>query len=172
MNDTILNDWLLAEQDRLREFLGQTDLVRVTPYDAGEPHRMYLADFFCNTLVRDDRGIIVPHVGVRTGIAISDDHLRDMEPLLLVSLFGPRNLWHPNTDPTRGLICPGHMRTGVGLIDILNQVHSILSYQNMNLLSVLNPDAAAWAREHRAEFPIDPRPLKRRRAAQELQETV
>ena len=57
---------------------------------------------------------------------------------------------------------PDPVAISVGLIDILYQVHGILTYQNANMADFVNPEAAAWARENRSRFPIDSRPLKRR----------
>lgn len=170
MNDPIRASWLLEQEADWRLFAAQTDMVDVAPVDAA-PHQRYLAHFRCRSLVKQRSGRIEQFTeGVTAGITFRDDHLRFVEPLLLVSLVTPQNIWLPNVG--RGMICVGHVRVGISLIDTIYQTFAILSGQNWSLASVLNAEAADYARDHQDLFPIDPRPLKRRQVGLDMKETM
>src|SRR5579871_1580502 len=158
--DHILDTFLLRQEADWEAFAGQTDLVSVTRQGTEVPCRKFVAEFATRGLIWQPGDQIVEADHFVVGIYFGDDHLRRLNPMQLVWLLSPPTAFHPNIlFPT---ICVGHLRPGVGLIEVLYQVHSILSYQNSNTADFLNPAAAAWAREHRDRFPIDRRPLRRR----------
>jgi len=158
--DRIFTSWLMRQEADWADFAPKTDRVKVTPVGVGAPCRKYVAEFDCGGLVRQSDGAITRAEEFVIGIYFGDDHLRRVEPMQLVWLLSPTNVWHPNIKaPT---VCLGHLRPAVGLIEILNQAYSILTYQNVSPGDCLNEEAASWSRAHRDQFPIDRRPLKRR----------
>jgi hypothetical protein len=58
----------------------------------------------------------------------------------------------------------GRLVPGTSLVDLLYQVHEIVTYQKVTMREddALNPAACGWARTHQHLFPIDRRPLRRR----------
>jgi len=173
--DTIFQSWLARQLVEWKEFEPLTDLVSVTPCsgppDMPDPApQRYIAEFRCRGLGRSANGAITVIDRFTIGIYFPDDHLRRVQPERLVTLLAPANVFHPNIQFPG--VCPGHVRPGVGLVDLLYQVHSILTYQNANMNDFLNADAARWAREHCEEFPIDPRPLKRREISLSVEEAL
>jgi hypothetical protein len=158
--DTILESFLRGQQAAWEDFSPQTDAVRLTTLGPDAPPRKFVAQFSCRGLVRLPFGEISETNKFAVGIYFGDDHLRRIDPLRLVWLLEPQNVWHPNVSAPG--LCVGHLRPGVGLIEILQQVYSILTYQNCNLRDYLSPEAAAWARTNLDRFPIDRRPLKRK----------
>ncbi len=165
--DRILASWLRRQESDWQAFADQTDLVIIIPDDAESPCRRFVAQFMCKGLIRQLNGEIVEADHFVAGIYFGEDHLRQINPVQMVWMLTP-NVWHPNVYGPA--LCTGHLRPGVGLIDILYQIHSILTYQNLNLVDFLNPQAADWARENMSRFPIDSRPLKRRRFHMEIEE--
>ena len=57
------------------------------------------------------------------------------------------------------------VRPGTPLVDLLYQCFEIITYTKVTMREddALNRAACGWARENQDRFPIDPRPLKRRR---------
>lgn len=168
--DRIFASWLERQETDWNAFAGLTDLVTVTRCSPESPCQKFLAEFRCKGLIWHPERGAVEAGHFLAGIYFGEDHLRRIDPLQLVWLLSPAQVWHPNV--LGSALCTGHLRPGVGLIDILYQVYGILTYQNFNLGDFLNPDAAAWARDNRARFPIDGRPLKRRNFSLEVREVV
>ena len=79
--------------------------------------------------------------------------------------FGPPNVWHPNIAHAAPFICVGRLGPGTPLVDLLYQCYEVLTYFRFNPREddCLNPAACAWARQNADRFPLDDRPLKRRR---------
>jgi hypothetical protein len=57
------------------------------------------------------------------------------------------------------------MTAGVGLVEIIYQLHEIITWRRFTAHDALNWDAATWANRNRHLFPVDDRPLKRQRLA-------
>lgn len=62
-------------------------------------------------------------------------------------------IYHPNFGP---FICVGdHWAAGETLADLIVKIGNMLQYQDYNVKSPLNAEAARWAREHESILPID-----------------
>jgi len=168
--DTIMKRWLARQSEEWERFRLTTDAVSLQPLPPEPTCQRYIAEFRCRGLVWEEGAGPVETDRFVVGIHIADDHLRRMEPLALAWILAPENTWHPNIKAP--VLCPGHLRTGIGLIDLLHQIHSILTYQNMNMADCLNEKAAAWARNNQQLFPIDRRPLRRRDMPLEISEVT
>lgn len=158
--DPILRKWLMNQERAWELFAPETDIVSLQGIREDGVCRRYIAEFRCNGLIRvpGHEPEVADLFGV--GIYFGDNHLRKAEPLGMCWLLGPENTFHPNI--RHPIVCPGHVWTGITLKDLVYQVYSILTYQNMSLDDCLSEGAAAWARDNRHRFPIDTRPLKRR----------
>lgn len=64
-------------------------------------------------------------------------------------------VFHPNISPQ--VIChTDHWAAGDSLVDIVVRIGEMISYQNYNIKSPRNGEAARWAEEHMGRFPVDP----------------
>jgi hypothetical protein len=63
------------------------------------------------------------------------------------------------------LICVGHLAPGTNLTDLLFQIFEIVTFNKYMPRedNSLNRSACAWARQNQHRFPVDRRPMKRRR---------
>jgi ubiquitin-protein ligase len=141
--------------------------LRVPPI--APPH--FVAEYHCKGLIRDAAtGEIREANRFEVGIYFPPNYLRRAEPFEMLRLF-TTCVWHPNVSYELPLICIGRLTPGTPLVDILYQIHDILTFQKYNPREndSLNKIACAWARENHHRFPIDRRPLKRRSLNLEVQ---
>ena len=146
-----------------------SDLLRlhVPPY--APPH--FVAEFLCNGLIRERDGIIKEAENWQVGIFFPQHYLRRVDQFDVLRFFTP-NAWHPNISRELPLICVGHIVPGMSLVDILYQIFEVLTYHKFNPREddCLNRAACAFARGNQHRFPIDRRPLKRRKLSLEVRE--
>jgi hypothetical protein len=166
--DPVFTAFLSAQFKAGMALAAESDLLELIPI-RGHPPTRYVAEFRCKGLVREG-GRIVENDFWAIGIYFPSDYLRmpiDISGLL--SYLGPHpEPWSPNMQIGRlpSLICM-HVGSGVGLIEILNGLFDLISW---NLYSTadegLNHLASQWARNELSRnpnrFPIDRRPLKTR----------
>jgi len=155
--DPKLRDFLETQRTQGLALAAASDLLELVPLD-GPPTRRWVARFRCAGLVETETGTIVEGDDFWAGITFREDHLRAVDPRMLVTWLRPR-LWHPNV--LGPLVCLGHTGVGISLVEIVYQLHAIVTYTKATLDDALNPAAAAWAREQAHRFPVDRRPLKR-----------
>jgi hypothetical protein len=160
MSDDVLATFLEGQREPALALSDQSDILELTSLE-GKPPDRYVADFRCRTVIRENgRILFVDRIIV--GIRFPQDYMRVFAPERLISILAPRNIWLPNV---RGpLLCPGHMRPGTPMVDLLFQIHEVLSGQRVTLDErwALNAEACAWARRNRHMLPTDRRPLCRR----------
>ena len=94
------------------------------------------------------------------GIAFAHDHLRDVDPLRVVTWLGPWNIVHPNVLPP--LACVGRVSAGIELVDLCYQIFDIITFNNWASNDALSSFGAQWARQSQHLFPVDSRPLRHR----------
>jgi ubiquitin-protein ligase len=94
-----------------------------------------------------------------TSIVVKDNHVVEimltldypqMEPIcrMLTPIF------HPNISPS--VICiADHWAAGESLADVIVRIGQMISYQNYNIKSPRNGEAARWAEKNIYRFPID-----------------
>src|SRR5579862_2859652 len=140
----------------------QSDLLSLHIPPLSPPH--FIAEYRCKGLVREEDGIVTAAEHFEVGIWFPPDYLRRADPFEMLRMFTP-NCWHPNISREVPVICVGRLTPGTPLVDILYQVYDILTFQKFNPREndSLNKVACAWARENQDRFPVDRRPLKRRR---------
>lgn len=140
----------------------ESDLLQLHIPPFAPPH--FVAEYHCKGLVRGEDGEIREADRFEVGIWMPPDYLRRADTFESLRIFTPNN-WHPNISRELPLICIGRLAPGTTLVDILYQIYDILTYQKYNPRedNCLNKVACAWARENQRRFPIDRRPLKRRK---------
>ncbi|HVS03951.1 MAG TPA: hypothetical protein VMT16_14390 [Thermoanaerobaculia bacterium] len=156
----------LRRQRREGEALARSsDLLELVPIgDAQAPDR-YLARFRCRGLVRPAGGEVAVAEGFEVGIWFPLDYLRRADPFQVLTWLGPRDVFHPNVSAQLPLLCIGRLVPGTPLVDLLYQCFEIVTWRKVTMREddALNAAACAWARQHRQRWPVDGRPLKRRR---------
>lgn len=163
VNDPIFAHFLERQIVEGLELAAQSDLLRLHVLPQGPPH--FAAEFFCKGLVRGEDDVIREHEHWEVGIWFPpEDYLRRVNPFDVLRIFTPDS-WHPNISRELPLVCVGRLAPGTSLVDILYQIYEVLTYQKYNPREndSLNPLACAWARENQHRFPVDRRPLKRRK---------
>jgi hypothetical protein len=160
MNDPVLNGFLDEQYAAGMALADRSDLLELEPVGP-KPVQLYVAHFTAKGLVRRG-GEVVEADRFDVGIHFGRNYLRWANPAEVLTLFAPADVWHPNL--RLPFVCPGWLRAGTGIVDLLHQVFDIWTFKLVtpNEFDSLNPAACSWARMNRHRFPIDPRPLCRR----------
>jgi hypothetical protein len=162
MIDAILERFLEEQFATVSEFASSSDLMELSAVH-GRPPSRYLAHFFCKGLVLTSDGQIAECDHFEVGIHLHAQYLRKVIVPLTITILEPLNVWHPNINGP--LICVGHLLPGTELVSLLYQVYEIITFHNVTMKEsdALNAAACKWARQNQSMFPLDRRPLKRRR---------
>lgn len=138
-----------------------SDLLDLKPLGPSHAPAAYLARFHCRGLVRC-AGRVMEHDDFLLGIRFPDDYLTHFDTGRVLTWCEPPQVLHPNIRTP--YVCVGRMLPATPLVDLLYQVHEIITYQNVDMQerNALNHHACAWARNNQHRFPVDRRPLKRR----------
>jgi len=163
--DNVLEGFLRKQFDDAMALAEQSDLLELMPLDPPPLVRRYIAHFECTGLVRTPSGEVVEANQFAVGIAFPDDYLRRAEPSQVLTWLAPREVFHPNISSRGPFICVGRMGPGTTLVDLLFQIHEIITYNKATVREddALNLDACQWARANGNRLPVDRRALKRRR---------
>ena len=159
--DLILQGFLESQQADAAALAAASDIVQIHPSGI-EPYQQYRAVFRCDGLVHLPGGGFARADHFELLITFPDDYLRRANAFEVVTWLGPPNVWHPNIRPPA--ICVGHLVPGTGLVNLLLQIHEIITYRKVTMseFDALNHAACQWARDNTHMFPLDTRPLKRR----------
>jgi hypothetical protein len=147
LNDQLRQGLRLAEESDLLEFLPLDD-------------NRFVAHFLCTGLIRDRNGEIQEHSDFHVGIWLPSNYLRNVDPAQILTWLYPPNVWHPNIFPPA--MC-ARFSPGTDITSLLYVCYEMITYVTWAAHDPLNPEAARWARRHQDRFPVDRRPLKRRR---------
>ena len=162
MNDPVLKAFLDAQYKEGIELARQSDLLDLLPEASGDdPPNRYLARFTCKGLVRGRDGEVTEASDFLVGIWFPSYYLRRVNPPETLTWLEPTNVWHPNIAAPE--ICVGKITPGTELVDLIYQIYEMITYFNWVPHDPLNPGASQWARNHQEVFPVDRRPLKRRK---------
>lgn len=84
-------------------------------------------------------------------------------PRLVPNLAWQSPIFHPNIS-TGGVVCLGgygtHWVPSLTLSELCIMLWDMIRYENFDTESPYNREAASWARDRRAHFPLDRRPLR------------
>jgi hypothetical protein len=161
MRNKIYEGFLRRQHEEGMRLAEESDVLNLVPAGV-EPADRYMVELRCKGLVRNREGEIVVADQFAAGIWFPADYLRRADPLQIVTWLVPFNVFHPNISPP--VVCLGRVNPGTSLIEIVYQLHDIVTYNKVTMREddALNPVACAWARQNVPRFPIDRRPLKRR----------
>ena len=156
MNDPVFNDWLKHQYAEGMEFSTRSNVVDLAPID-GDPPFKYILRLQCRGLAQTDEGV---HVVDRhlVGIRFPEDYLRvSCEPGRLLTWLEPSNEFHPNIRPP--FCCIGHIAPGMGLVSLMQQLYSMVTWQRFTPREddALNSAACVWARHNIDNLPVDRR---------------
>lgn len=162
MQDKVYEAFLARQYEEGVALADASDLLDLVALDPRRPDR-YIARFRCNGLVRNGDGRIEGAGLFALGIWLPPDYLLRAEPFIVFTWLEPWTVFHPNIRPP--LVCPGPIAPGMALVDLLYQCFEIITYTKVTMREddALNHDACAWARRNLDRFPVDRRPLKRRK---------
>jgi hypothetical protein len=162
--DNVFGGFLTNQFDGGMALAEHSDVFDLFPLDPPPLVRRYIARFHCTGLVRAPSGAIVEATEFAVAIVFPDDYLRCAEPSQVLTWLSPREVFHPNISNRGPFICVGRMGPGVTLVDLVYQIHEIITYNKATVdeRNALNFDACQWARTHADRLPVDRRPLKRR----------
>jgi hypothetical protein len=149
-----------------------SDLLQIQPLvRSGGPAQHFIARFGCQGFVRLADREVVKHDCFDVGIYFPDNYLREASTYQVLTWLAPANIFHPNIGAP--FICVGErfLRPGTPLVEVLFQLHAVISYRKWASHAGLNPDACQWAVNHQHLFPADSRPLKRRKLQLEVELT-
>ncbi len=162
MLSKIERNFFAAQEHDGRALASASDLLELEVLD-GPPAQHYLARFKCKGFVRSAGGGVEVAERFDVGIWMPDNYQEEFNPVRVLFWFGPRNVFHPNIAPP--LVCPGRAYPGMPLVELLYTLFEMISWRKVRMdeTDALTPAACVWARNHRDLFPVDTRPLKRRR---------
>jgi hypothetical protein len=164
--DSVFARFLSGQHDEAMRLAAESDFLDVEPLGS-PPHQRYLAHYSCTGLVRPPGGIVSEASEFVVGISLADDYLDVFRPLDVAVWLYPRDMFHPAVRVDgpfdRMVTCLGALPRGAPLVDVLFQLHEIVTWNivNQNEYDALNYDACVWARHNPDRFPVDTRPLRR-----------
>lgn len=166
-SDPIFRAFLLRQAQEGRALALASDILELECLPTGQH---FVAHFNCRGLI-EENGQVRESNGFHVGVFFGSDYLRAVNPIEVLTLFGPQNTFHPNIAFGAPFICVGRIAPGMPLTDLIYQVFAILAYQKLTPREddALNKEACRWARANQHRFPIDRRPLKRRTFALEIE---
>ena len=154
MSDLVMRDWLAHEHAEVMQFSARSDVVKVAPIE-GDPPFKYLVQLRCKGLAHaNDRIRVVDHHVF--GVRFPEDYLRvGCHPARLVTWLEPITEFAPNIRAP--LCCIGPVAPGMGLLNVIYQVHSMVTWQRFTAREddALNQTACLWARQNMDRLPID-----------------
>lgn len=114
----------------------------------GNPPEKYTIDYLIKGLKQSDDGVV-----------LSKEHSVEIILPLEYPTFEPMcrmltPVFHPNINLNKICIAD-HWAAGESLVDVICRIGKIISYQNYNIKSPLNGEAAKWAEQNMNRFPID-----------------
>jgi hypothetical protein len=159
--DPLLGGFLEVQLEKGTALAARSDVLEIQPIGP-PPVQAYVAVFEARGLVRQGDEVAEAR-RLEVGVRFPRNYLREANAAEVLTVLFPREAFHPNI--LSPLLCPGFLRPGTSLPDLLHQVHEIWTWQNVNMneRDALNRMACAWARANRDRFPIDRRPLCRPR---------
>jgi hypothetical protein len=166
--DPILASFLEEQESDAAALSRDSDLVDIVPVGC-RPYQLYVVRYSCTGLVRTNEGIVEAN-HFELGVRFPFDYWQRASMPEVLTWLGPANCYHPNL--YFPIICMGHLDPGTPLAEIVLQCYEIITYQKatMKESDALNRDACAWARRNVERFPVDDRPMLRRRLEYRVEE--
>lgn len=152
---------LRSDQMAMERLLAESSIFRykVARSLTGGPPESYLVRFLGPGTWKDELG----NVRIRDEHEVSI-HLVSSYPRSMPELQWRTPVYHPNISAS-GIVCLGgystHWVPSLGLDDLCQMLWDMIRYQNFDVDSPYNREAAHWARTQTDyRLPLDPRPLR------------
>lgn len=143
---------LRADAEEMHRAFDGFDAIRIESA-GGNPPDQYVIEYRVRGLEKVGAEP-VPRVAHRVEVQLVSEYPR-LPPKcrMLTPIF------HPNIDPAT--ICVGdHWTAGERLVDLVIRIAEMIAYQDYNIQSPLNAEAAMWADLHAKELPLESRDLR------------
>jgi len=164
MMDKIFEGFLSHQYQEGMALAEASDLLELAPLH-GFPPQHYLARFYCKGLTRSKDGGICEGNRFDVGLWFPSDYLRHVNSLFIATWLNPREIFHPNISNTAPIMCLGPITPGTPLTDLLYRSFELITWNKLTMREneALNAEACLWARHNPDRYPVDRRPLKRRK---------
>jgi len=161
MNQLITTPFFEQQLLESTNLAANSDILDLFPKN-DDPPLGYEAVFHCRGLVHVNGRLCIAEK-FTVDIRFPEHYLEQVNPLAIASFTKPPLVFHPNV--LGPVICPGPVAPGTSLVSVLYQIYEVITWFRWNSADPLNPAAAQWARNHadEHEFPLDQRPLRRRK---------
>ncbi|UCH83228.1 MAG: hypothetical protein JSW50_12295 [Candidatus Latescibacterota bacterium] len=168
MKDLILTSFLEQQEIEAMELDRDSDIVHIEPIGP-RPTQKYLVEYRCKGLVRTRKGVEEAKKFC-VGFYFPPDYLHRVVGYEVVTLLWPAGCWHSNV--RFPYICPGRLAPGTPLVDLILQVYAIITFNNITIQEneAMRPEASAWARRNMHRFPLENRPLRRRKVELQIKD--
>ena len=144
---------LRADAQAVASAFHDSRMIRVTPI-TGNPAEVYHVEFAVKGLERGKDGKPKPRESHKVEIQLTSEYPRVRPKCKMLT-----PIFHPNIDPAT--ICVGdHWTAGERLADLIIRIGQMIAYQEYNIRSPLDAQAAMWADLNKATLPIDPRDMR------------
>lgn len=127
----------------------------------GNPPEKYLIEYKVKGLTRNNNNLFKR--GSHLVEIILPSEYPGAEPICRMS----DPAFHPNIDSNKICIAD-YWAAGESLVDVIVRIGEIICYQNYNIKSPLNGEAANWARQNTHRFPLDTAELSVQREPEEF----
>ena len=151
---------LRTDQKALARLKAESTILDFSVLSAAAPPEAYRVCFRGKGLWRRDNANEVlireqHEVSIRLGAAY---------PRMMPELAWKTPIFHPNISAS-GVVCLGgyglHWVPSLNLDELCIMLWDMIRYENFDIKSAYNREAAIWARDQRSyRFPVDPRPLR------------
>ena len=139
---------LYNDYKEVKELIGNHPSIEIKDV-MGDPPERYLINYKIKGLIQSGEEIIEKDSHL-CEIILSGDYPRHEPICRIISMV----VFHPNIAPNKICIAD-HWAAGESLTDIIIRIGEMICYQNYNIKSPLNGEAAKWAEENIRRFPID-----------------
>ncbi len=121
---------------------------------AGDPPEVYHVEYNVRSLERGADGKPTSRERHKAEIQLTSEYPRVSPKCKMIT-----PIFHPNIDPAT--ICVGdHWTAGERLADLVIRIGQMIAYQEYNIRSPLDAEAAMWADLNMKDLPIDPTDLR------------
>lgn len=145
---------LRAEAEELSASLRQAKAIRIERTEGSPPER-YTILYKVKGLAKSGAGKLVMCNSHRAELYLPLDYPKVAPQCRMLT-----PAYHPNIDANKICIAD-HWAAGERLLDLIVRIGQMLAYQDYNIRSPLDAEAARWADMNRHRLPIDPIDLYR-----------
>jgi ubiquitin-protein ligase len=143
---------LTSDAVQMADAFANFDLIKIRQ-TTGNPTDVYEIEYFVKSLDRGPKNKPVPRDQHLVEIRLTADYPRTAP---ICKMLTP--IFHPNIDPAT--ICVGdHWTAGERLVALVIRIGEMIAFQEYNIRSPLDAEAAMWADLNPDKLPIDARNL-------------